>query len=104
MEELGLFQLENLARTPTRFAFYDLRARRGDEPAALKALLQKATAATEETVVAQLSKDAVEKDSPVVLICEDGKTSAQVARRLTTAGFANVYIVAGGVTALLSEL
>lgn len=99
---IGLFQLENLAMMPTRFAFLDLRAQAAPVSSHIDNLLMRSTLVAPEKAESHL-KDA-DKEEPVVLVCEDGNTSMEVARRLEAAGFDNVYVVSGGVAGLLSEL
>jgi rhodanese-related sulfurtransferase len=100
--EIGLFQLENLCSTPSRFQFFDLRANPVPVHKHIDILLKKATAERPAHLPAHLK--AADKAAPVVLVCENGKTSEACARDLEAAGFTNVYVIAGGVEGLLSEL
>lgn len=105
--EIGLFQLENLSLTPARFVFLDLRAvASAPVPASphIDKLLSKATAVSSDLVEDHLRQVNPDGGTPVLLVCEDGKTSQALAERLERAGFANVYVVAGGVRGLLSEV
>jgi rhodanese-related sulfurtransferase len=110
METLGLFQLENLALTPSRFTLFDLRgtADGGREVQTLgptlAALFSRAVRVEPPEVERYLQSQGVELDSPVVLLCADGVLSTGVAERLESLGYANVYVVAGGMGGLLSEL
>ena len=47
---------------------------------------------------------AADREAPVVLLCQNGKASEASAAALEAAGFSNIYVVAGGVEGLLSEL
>jgi rhodanese-related sulfurtransferase len=102
--EIGLFQLENLFQNPNRFVFLDLRVERKLAGPALDKMLNQAIAVTGAAVLERLTFDNVPKEYPIVLLCEDGKTSARVARDLEAAGYSQLYKVAGGVEGLLSEV
>lgn len=98
--ELGLFQLENIFLSPSPFQFFDLRKDTQSLPAPLDRLFKKAQVIS----LGELLKKNLPKEQPVVLVCEDGKTSQEAARQLEAAGHSQTYIVAGGVAGLLSEL
>lgn len=101
--ELGLFQLENLFQNPNRFSFFDLRRERKPSTPQIEKLLKQAIEASAHDLVERLTAEKVAKEHPIVLVCETGATSAQLARELESAGFEQIYIVAGGVEGLLSE-
>lgn len=102
--ELGLFQLENLIGTRMRFCFLDLRRPENlVNPEELKALLKEAAPVDPEKVQSYLNENQIPISSPVVLLCEDGQISQKVARKLESSGFQNVYVVARGLTGLVSE-
>lgn len=103
--EIGLFQLENLFYTHTRFCFLDLRVK--TEPSthsALENILARSEKVAANRVESYLSDAKIPKEAPIVLICENGRQSAAVTQKLETVGYANVYVVEGGVEALLREL
>lgn len=103
MESIGLFQLENLILARSPFLFFNLAA--GDErewPQPVARCLKVAEVVTAEEVKSRLSK--VEKTRPVLLVSQPEAPSVTLARELEAAGFANVYIIAGGVEGLVSEL
>ncbi len=103
--EIGLFQLENLTISRSPFTFLDLRADRSRAlPDQLQNCVKVARPTPPEQVEEFLTKESGPKDRPILLMCENGKISAATADRLESAGYANVYIVAGGVDGLLSEL
>ena len=102
--EIGLFQLESLFLTPSRHVFLDLRPQRTGVHPDIDKLLASATHVLPEEVEKHLESGAVAKDFPVLLVSEDGTVASTVAHKLESAGYSNVYIVAGGVTGLLSEL
>jgi rhodanese-related sulfurtransferase len=68
------------------------------------ALLVKARQVPADQVEQTLQKEHIALDAPVVLLCENGENSAAVADRLEAIGYDQVYVVAGGVDGLLSEL
>lgn len=102
--ELGLFQLENLLMNPNMFMFLDLRGSRDSAHPAVDGLLKRAHGVSEPAVDKFLDEKRWPKERPVVLVCADGMTSARTARALEAAGFEQIYIVAGGVAGLLSEV
>ncbi len=105
--ELGLFQLENLFLNPNLFLFFDLRSeteRSSQVEAAVQRLLARAEPVDTKEVAFVIQKRGVALDFPVVLLCANGLRSLQVAAELERAGHGNVYVVAGGVTGLLSEI
>ena len=102
--ELGLFKLENVLSTPTRFCFIDLREGQPADDPQLQPLLRRATRIPEAEVEGYLRSQHIAVDSPVLLVCEDGDRSSQLARQLEAKAFTNIYVVAGGVAGLLSEL
>ncbi|MGE4132034.1 MAG: rhodanese-like domain-containing protein [Bdellovibrionales bacterium] len=101
--EIELFQLENLFLSPSRFVFWDLRQKvHGTGRDSLDQLLSKANTVQEQEIEAELSKLSA-RDFPIVLLCEDGRRSSQLAQQLEKKGYVNVYVVAGGVVGLLAE-
>jgi rhodanese-related sulfurtransferase len=102
--EIGLFQLENLFSNPNRFLFFDLRLKRDGLPKELEIYFQKATAVGAADLLSYLKQNAVAAEMPLVLVCEDGQSSTQAAELLESEGYLQTYVVAGGVTGLLSEL
>ncbi len=106
MEKIGLFQLENLVLSRSPFIFLDLRTQDDGStlPEPLGNYLKPATRIKPNEVKQHLQKSEADKIKPVLLLSEDEATSCAVARDLEAAGYTNVYIVAGGVAGLLSEL
>ena len=103
--EIGLFQLENLLMSRTQFCFLDLRENLAPSmDPVLDAIFNKATPLKAGVVENHLTQNISAKDFPIVLICEDGKTSAKVAQKLEASGLTNVYVVARGAEGLRSEL
>lgn len=102
--DIGLFQLENLFLNPNRFLFFDLREEMASVPPNLDRVLKNAVSLKADAVPTYLAEKQIDKAYPLVLVCAAGKTSTTVADDLTHKGYVNVYVVAGGVAGLLSEL
>lgn len=104
MEAIGLFQLENLILSRSPMTFIDVRTGESETspPEPVGRYLKAALRLKPEDVRKHL-QDA-EKDKPVLLVSEDESESSAVGRDLEAAGFTNVYIIAGGVAGLVSEL
>lgn len=102
--EIGLFQLENLFHNPSRFFFFDLRSERRPVAETVDPLLARAMPIEPADLHDHLKAQNTPLEFPILLVCEDGRTSAEKARELEAAGFGNIYVVTGGVTGLLSEL
>lgn len=102
--EIGLFQLENLFLNPNRFLFFDLRSEKRPSAPAIDGYLSRAVAMEPGDLSAHLRAEQTPLEFPVLLLCQDGETSGQIARELEAAGYMNIYVVTGGVAGLLSEL
>ncbi len=103
--EIGLFQLENIFNARTQFTFLDLREKSSlDLGPELSKIVALATPVTSENIEGHLNRIQIAKEYPVILLCEDGRESSKVARRLEASGFVNVYVVARGLLGLESEL
>ena len=102
MEAIGLFQLENLILARSPMTFIDLREEESSPPEPIGRYLKAALKLKPEDVRRHLQN--ADKDKPVLLVSEDESGSSAVARDLEAAGFTNVYIIAGGVEGLVSEL
>lgn len=103
MDSIGFFQLESLILARSPFLFFNLGA--GEEshwPAVVARYVKTAERVRPEDVKRRLSGE--DKSRPVVLISQNENPSTLVARELDAAGFTNVYIIAGGVEGLVSEL
>lgn len=102
--EMGLFQLENLAMTPTRFCLIDLRTQIAPISPTIDRLLKLARRLSADEVLSEVRDGRISLETPAILLCDDGALSGEVARRMESAGHGQVYKVAGGVVGLLSEL
>ena len=104
--EIGLFQLENLFSSPNTFLFIDLRAGRplASVHLSIDRLLKKAQPIPVAQVKQFVGEQKIPHEKPIVLVCGEGKDSESVARDLIRAGFDQIYVVAGGVKGLESEV
>ena len=102
--EIGLFQLENLTLMPTRFLYLDLRVDDQDLPPNLLTILKSAQRLNPELLDSHLTQMKADQNTPMVLVCETGDCSRQMAQRLVKNGYQQVYVVSGGVRGLLAEL
>lgn len=103
--EIGLFQLENLIISRMPFVLLDIRVERGGAlPHEIERVVKLSQAVEAANIEKFLNDQGGAKDRPILLMCESGATSSKLAEKLESSGFTNVYIVAGGVEGLLSEL
>jgi rhodanese-related sulfurtransferase len=101
---LGLFQLESLIQARPSFSFFDIRIR----PQIVgipqvQAVLDQAQVARRELLLTNLKNQKARKEDPIILLCEDGRLSLSAAEELEREGFSQVYVVDGGLDALLRE-
>lgn len=103
METIGLFQLENLILSRSPFLFLDVRSGEGPRPPEPIAGYLKAAVQIDPNQALEHVRGK-EKERPILLIANDESAAAKVALTLEAAGFTNVYIIAGGLPGLMSEL
>lgn len=101
--EIGLFQLENLFTTPSRYRLFDIRLERKSLGPGLDRLIANAAHVKPSELVHQIQVDKLPLDFPIILLCETGQESNALAEKLESNGFTNVYVIEGGVEGLLSE-
>lgn len=102
--EIGYFQLENLTLNQVTFVFFDLRKNKSpikDEP--LRSMIKPALPFDQDDVSGYLSEKAFDKSTPIVLLCDDGVVSIQLARQLEEFGYKNVNVIENGFVGLLDE-
>ena len=95
--KIGSYQLQNLLQQRTRFLFLDLRT---GEVERAHELLQGSVFVDEAQAVSHVRGNSPGHDFPIVLVCEDGSRSLQVAQALGEAGFSNLFVVRDGFSAL----
>lgn len=101
---LGLYQLESLIHARPQFRFFDVRVR----PQILslpqvQAVMSHAVPVASQELPSYLTNHKIVKDEPIILVCEDGRLSRSLATKLYQDGYHQIYVVDGGVDALLSE-
>jgi len=92
--KIGSFQFNNLMKSPVTYLLMDLRAE-GAQPT-----LPRATRMDEASAIQTALKDLKSKESPVIVICETGAISKDVAQALADAEFKNVVWLEGGTQTL----
>jgi rhodanese-related sulfurtransferase len=99
---IGKYQLQNLKNNGVRFHFFEII----DEEIATglhakqSPLLVGCQKLSASNAVEELEKQGLSKDAPIVLICEHGMKSMELAAKLEQNSFLNVYVVEGGKHAL----
>jgi rhodanese-related sulfurtransferase len=101
---IGLFQLENLIHARTPFLLLDVRVfpQLVASPR-VQACLDYAQVVPAQNLVEFLEASSVDKQSPIILFCEDGRLSWSQAGVLESKGYTQVYVVEGGTDGLLRE-
>lgn len=96
---IELFQLENLIDNRVPFLFFALlKQKPASCPAKVDHYMQHASIVSEAEMEQQVKTK--NKDTPIVLICEDGKHSRTLAGQMQKKGFTNVFFVAGGLQSI----
>ena len=100
---IEIFQLENLINNNISFLFFNLSLDFPikDSTDFIFSVLKLSTANTERDIKKKLKK--MEKSKPVVLICEKGDRSCELAQFLQKKGFINTFFVKGGIVSLVKE-
>ena len=96
---IELFQLENLINNQVSFLFFNLSSHISSEENDISSVLKLSRAGTEQEIQKQLEQ--TDKSKPVVLICEKGDQSHDLALRLQKKGFINTFFVKGGIVSLI---
>src|SRR5262249_31399590 len=91
---ISAFQFRGLFTNNVSFLFFDLRT--GESVPQYS----RAIKTTADHVVEELNKRTSDKRTPVLILCEDGILSKEVAKKVADLGFINVVIVDGGAKAL----
>lgn len=101
--KIGPFQFENIIQNSGHFFLFDLRESKlllEEDELLFAPFLSGARKLSPKLVKSSLSEASAGLDSPVILVCENGKVSLKVAKDLGTQGYVNIYILDGGVKAL----
>lgn len=100
---IEVFQLENLINNNISFLFFNLSPHFSleDSGGFTSSVLKLSQAGTEQEIQKQLRR--TDKSRPVVLICEEGDQSCDLALRLQKKGFINTFFVKGGIVSLIER-
>ena len=102
--DIGLFQLENLIHSNIRFNFLDLRQSFKPIPPELELVVSRGIKLGATRARDYLTHEKLSKDSPVILLSEDGAFARTTSLELESLGYKNIYVIVDGVEGLLSEL
>ena len=91
---IGQYQLENLQMNRVHFLYLDLRTDRSENTG--HAYLARSQAVDAGDALAFVLGQNLPKETPIVLICENGSKSLGVALELEANSYINVYVVEGG--------
>ncbi|MBK7844925.1 MAG: rhodanese-like domain-containing protein [Bdellovibrionales bacterium] len=101
--KIGPFQLENIIQNSGHFFLFDLREPKvllEEEELLFAPFLSGARRLPPELVKSSLSELSAGLDSPVILVCQNGRVSSKVAKDLGAHGYVNIYVLEGGVKSL----
>ena len=100
---IDVFQLENLINNKLSFLFFNLSSTFSVDGYGnfVSSILKSSQASTQTDIRNKLEK--VDKSKPIILICERGNQSRDLARHLHKEGFINVFFVTGGIMSLTKE-
>jgi rhodanese-related sulfurtransferase len=99
---IGWFQIESLLLNHMGFILFDLRPH-PDHTAEPKLFWDHARTVKPEDALSQAKEHLAALDQPLLLLCEDGEVSCQVAARLVRAGYSNLCVIEGGYKQLMSD-
>jgi DHA1 family tetracycline resistance protein-like MFS transporter len=102
--EIGLFQLRNLIQVGAPYLFMQIGESKVAAAEELSILLRNREIVGAANAKAWLESKSASLQQPILLICENGSQSKKIASLLETAGYINVYLVAGGILGLNQEL
>ncbi|MGE0764505.1 MAG: hypothetical protein AB7N80_14615 [Bdellovibrionales bacterium] len=106
--QVGCFQIENLLINRMQFFVFDLRQRSEVPPQINSSLEQKAFWSKAKAInpdqAVTAAKELVQSlEAPLMLLCEDGEISSQVAARLVREGYSHLLVVDGGIKQLIRD-
>jgi len=112
-QTIGFFQFDNLVKGRVPFLFVNLNVDTSAlYPHIYKMHLERMLLSIPDQsigtmepaeIVSFIQDQKILAHQAIVLLCEDGKRSEQVACALETANYANVFVIAGGWQKLLEE-
>ena len=101
VQKLAPFQLENILGNQVPYSIFSFAKKRLKRESQIAAILTRAEDISFQAAVEEIQEKVLDQQSPVILICENGNKSACVAYKLQKRGYANCYIVDGGVRRLM---
>lgn len=105
LNKISYFQLDNLITNRVPFMFYNMGP-------SIRDWYQSVSRTHVETHEQKLDAEAIEgdllrkkvpKDYAIILLCPDGRISAQLGDKLAQAAYTNVYVVDGGHQQMMTE-
>jgi len=93
--KLERFQIENLSTSIVPFTFFSL-----DPLPELSELLIRSVQYV-EAPIDELERKVVNKETPVVFVCKNGKKSKKIVKKAVDLGFKNVYFIESGFKTLV---
>ncbi len=104
IDYIDLWQLKNLLENRVPFVFFDTREVKRDTLSQAELLLQSAKPIEMKKVLLELKEERQTKEQPIVLLCEDGRDSTEIAKNLYKNGYLNVCVIEGGYRGLVEEI
>lgn len=96
--KIGEYQFQNILLNRVPCLMLDLRIADAGSPH-----LNRATPATHQNCLDLVKKAAITKEHPIVLVCDDGALSFEVAEKLVDLKYYNVVVLEGGIRSLSPE-
>lgn len=101
---IGFFQLSNLLRNKVPYSLFCVDFSTPDELSGeLQKILLPSIPCSSESLPKQIREMKLSLEHPLVLLCQNGVKSHELALQLIEQGFVNVYFVRGGWDVLKSE-
>lgn len=105
LNQISFFQFDNLVQNRVPFLLLNM----GPKLADLYTSIYKTHLETYEVLtsfneaLSHLSKQNIQKDHAILLVCENGQNSQQVLETLEKNGYTNVYVINGGYQQMMTE-
>lgn len=98
MNEISYYQLNNLIENRVPFMFYNMGSSITDWYSSVSRMHVQTyeQLVTSENILPDISQKKVPSDYAIVLLCQDGRKSRDLAKKLTELAYTNVYVVNGG--------
>lgn len=105
MNKIGFYQFNNLIRNRIPFLLINL----GQEISSWYESIFKMHLEAQQRRIdgseidSLLQTEKTPKDFPILLLCQNGRTSTQVADKLKNQGYTNVYLIDGGIQQMMTD-